>query len=314
MARLRAMPAPPPRPPARAPVRPILDPRTRTAVIERRGLPRSAAAIIGRDFYHFLLRASWPQVLGLMAVIFFGSNLLFATLLYVTDAQILNAADGSFLDRYWFSVQTMATIGYGYMAPVDHIAGAITAVESFCGILLLATATGVFFAKFSRPTARVMFSAPLIIATYEGQRTLMFRMANARTTAIVDASIAVTMMRDEVLASGEQVRRLYDLPLRRATSPMFALSWTAYHVIDDDSPLAQETADTMARGQLAVMVTFSGTDDRLATAVHTRHAYTWADVREDHAFVDIIGIDPQTGARFINYATFHDTRPVAPAT
>ncbi len=306
------MPAPPPRPPEHPPGHPAIDQRLQAATIERRGLPSSTTSVIGRDFYHFLLRASWPRVLGLMAVVFFGSNLFFATVLYVTDAKILNAADGSFLDRYWFSVQTMATIGYGYMAPVDHVAGAITAVESFCGILLLATATGVFFAKFSRPSARVMFSAPLVIAEHDGERTLMFRMANARTTAIVDASIKVTLMRDEVLASGERVRRLYDLTLRRATSPMFALSWTAYHVIDDDSPLQLETADTMARGQAAVMITFSGTDDRLATTVHTRHAYGWSDVRWDHAFVDVIGFDPTTGARYINYGTFHDTRALAP--
>lgn len=300
----------PPRPPDRPAAVPPIDPRL-GVVVERRGLPRPTLGARAGDFYHALLGASWARTIATLAAVFVLANLLFAALLYFGGAEILNARSGSFLDRFWFSVQTMATIGYGYMAPVDHFAGVVTAIESFFGILLLATTTGVFFAKFSRPTARVRFSAPVVIGHHDGARVLSFRMANARTTAVVEATISVTLMRDEVLASGEQVRRLYDLRLRRSTSPSFALTWTAYHEIDEDSPLALETPDTLARGSANILVTFIGIDDRLAATVHARQAYRAADVRWDHQFVDVIGHDPHSGRRYLDFARFDDTAPIA---
>ena len=199
------------------------------------------------------------------------SNLIFATVLYLGRAEITNAH--GFLDDIWFSVQTMGTIGYGYLAPGDDVANAIVAVESFYSIMLTALITGLFFARFSTPSARVAFSRVAIIGEHDGQRVLQFRMANERTTAILEATIRLYMTRDEKLANGESMRRVYDLPLRRNTSPVFALSFLAVHSLDAASPLYNMTAPQLRETNVNIIVTFTGIDDQLAAPVHSRYAY-----------------------------------------
>jgi len=203
----------------------LLDARGR-ALIERRGARRQS---LGNDAYHFLRTGTWPRVIALCLVAFFLSNLAFAALFWVTGAQISNST--GFLDLYWFSVQSMATIGYGVLAPMNHVANVIVTIEAFYGILFTAMITGIVFARFSTPAPRVIFSRVAIISEHDGQRVLQFRMANERTTAIVEATIRLYMTREETLANGEKFRRVYDLPLRRATSPVFSLSFLAAHVI-----------------------------------------------------------------------------------
>ena len=277
--------------------------------IERRGLRSSVFATLGKDVYHFLHRASWSHLLAVAVVVYLVSNLVFAALLWVGGAELTNARAGSFVDCFFFSVQSLATIGYGYLAPVDTWANVIVTVEGFYGLLLTAAMTGVFFAKFSTPTARVAFSKLAVIAPADGVPTLTFRMANARTTAIVEATVKVTLSRDEVTAEGEQVRRLHDLVLRRSSSPMFALSWTVYHPVDVASPLWGLTAESAARDHIAILVTFSGIDDRLATTVHARHAFSWSDLRWDMRLVDIVRVEGDK--RIIDYTRFDDVEPIA---
>src|SRR3954470_11734067 len=147
-------------------------------LIQRRGV---RAASLGYDAYHFLRTTTWPRLLFLIAAGFLISNFIFAVIYWALGAKVMNA-DG-FHDIYWFSVQTMATIGYGYLAPGDDIANAIVTFESFWGIAYTALVTGIFFARFSTPKARVIFAKVMIIADHDGSRSLMFRMANERATA-----------------------------------------------------------------------------------------------------------------------------------
>ena len=280
-------------------------------LLEHRGLPRSVGATLAKDGYHFLRTASWTRITLLFFGLFVVVNLLFAAVLYLGGAEIMNAH--GFLDDFWFSVQTLATIGYGYLAPADALANLVVTIESFVGIGLSAMITGVVFARFATPYARVIFSQVAIIGEHDGKRTLMFRMANARSTAIVEATCHVYLSRDEVLAGGERMRRIYDLPLRRATSPIFALSWLATHTIDETSPIADVTPQTLAAANLNIIVTFQGIDDRLAATVHTRYAYNADDIVFDRRFADIFHIDPQTGVRYIDHDLFHATEPNLPA-
>jgi len=291
-------------------VQPIVDARGRL-LLERRGLSRGLGAALGKDAYHFLRTASWTWITLLFAGLFLVVNLVFAAILYLGGAQVMNAH--GFLDDFWFSVQTLATIGYGYLAPADTFANAVVTVESFVGIGLTAMITGVFFARFATPYAKVIFSRVAIIGDHDGKRTLMFRMANARSTAIVEATCRVYVSRDEVLAGGERMRRIYDLPLRRATSPIFALSWLATHTIDAASPIADLTPETLAATSLNLIVTFQGIDDRLAATVHTRYAYNADDIVFDRRFADLIHTDPETGLRYLDHDLFHVTEPVLPA-
>jgi inward rectifier potassium channel len=296
-----------PPPPVR-PVQPFFDKQGRV-VVERRGLPRDLGGGLAKDAYHFLVTSTWTRLMLYLVVFWIVVNLLFASVLYFGGAEILNARDGSFLDRFWFSVETMATIGYGYMVPRDALAHTVVTFESLTGIVIGAMVTGLFFSKFSRPNAKVLFSRVAVIAEHEGARTLMIRMANARSTAIVEATARLTMTRDEQLAGGDRFRRVVDLPLRRTTSPVFALSWTIFHVIDAHSPLHGLTPADLAGGLTNLVVTFTGIDDSLAAAVHTRASYSHTDLRYDERFVDIL-IDDPDGRRYLDFTHFHDTRPV----
>ena len=291
-------------------VQPVVDARGRL-LLERRGLPRGLGESLGKDAYHFLRTSSWTRIMLLFAGVFLAVNLIFAAILYLGGAEVMNAH--GFLDDFWFSLQTLATIGYGYLAPADTLANAVVTVESFVGIGLTAMITGVFFARFATPYAKVIFSRVAIVAEHDGKRTLMFRMANARSTAIVEATCHVYLSRDEVLANGEPMRRIYDLPLRRATSPIFSLSWLATHTIDDASPIADLSPEMMAATNLNIIVTFQGIDDRLAASVHTRYAYNADDIVFDRRFADLFHVDAETGRRYLDFDAFDVTEPALPA-
>jgi inward rectifier potassium channel len=276
-------------------------------LIERRGVRRASLAY---DAYHFLRTTTWPRLMLLFALAFLLLNLVFASLYWVTGAKVLNS-DG-FHDHYWFSVQTMATIGYGYLAPGDDVANVLVTIESFFGIAYTALVTGLFFARFSTPTARVIFSKSALITEHDGKHVLMFRMANERATAVVEATIRAYLVIDQRLADGEPMRRVYDLQLRRSTSPVFAMSFLATHSIDEASPLYKLGAPALREGNANLVVTFTGIDDQLAASVHARYMWTWNDITFDHKFVDVLRTDEQ-GKRYLDLAYIHETKPVATA-
>ena len=284
----------------------LLDARGRT-LIERRGVRPSS---IADDAYHLLRTMSWQRALGLFVLLFLVSNLVFAAVLYFGHAKIANST--GFADCYWFSVQSMGTIGYGYLFPEDNLANTIVTLETIYSILLTALVTGMFFARFSTPSARVMFSKVALIGDHDGQRVLQFRLANERTTAIVEATVHAYITREEKLKSGESMRRVYDLKLRRQTSPVFALSFLVVHPIDEESPLFGITPEILAQGAINVIVTFTGIDDQLATNVHARYVWSTEDIRFDHRFADLFKVDKDTGARYLDLAPMHDTVPLAP--
>ncbi|MCX5747116.1 MAG: ion channel [Proteobacteria bacterium] len=284
-----------------------LDARGRV-LIERRNLPSGLGSTLVTDGYHFLRTASWTRIVLLFAAIYVAVNVLFATILWLGHASVTNAT--GFMDYFWFSVQTLATIGYGVLAPNDTLSHVIVTIESFLGFGLTALVTGVFFARFSTPSPRIIFSSVAVVADYDGQRMLMFRLANARQTAIVEASVHLYMTRDGVLGNGERYRRIYDLELRRTTSPVFNLSWTVFHLIDERSPLFGVTAETIREGGPNIIVTFQGIDDSLATVVHTRFAYNADDLVFDRRFADIIKSDAETGTRYLDFGPFHTTEPL----
>ena len=283
------------------PTQKIFDQRGR-ALLERRGLPRELGSTLKSDAYHFLRTTTWTRITLLLVALFLVVNFLFACVLWVTGATVIGGH--GFADDFWFSVQTVATIGYGALSPGDTAANVVVVFESFVGIALTALVTGVVFSRFATPIARILFSRVAIIGMHDGKRTLMFRLANARSTAIVEATVHLYLTRTETLKNGEMMRIIHDLPLRRSTSPIFSFSWSVFHDIDENSPLHGVSPDTVA--DLNVIVTFQGIDDRLAATVHTRHLYSAEDVVFDRKFVDIIRVDPATGVRYMDFEPFHD--------
>lgn len=262
-----------------------------------------------RDPYHLLLIMPWSIFLSLVAVGYIVANALFALAYIAAGDGIANARPGNFQDAFFFSVQTMASIGYGAMYPRSGYVNALVAVESLVGLMGLAIGTGLMFARFSRPTARVVFSRVAVITPYDGVPTLMFRAANKRRNQILEAQIQVGLARDEINSDGEFMRRIYNLKLVRSQNPVFFLTWMAMHPIDENSPLYGVTPETLAAAESMFIVTLTGIDETVSQTIHARHSYTTTDMMWNMRFADII-IKKPNGQRYIDYRRFHDVLPL----
>lgn len=275
--------------------------------VERRNLKR----FIWSDLYHFLIERSWMQLLGILFAVYVFANVIFAVG-YLVGGDCIQGAHG-FLDDFFFSVQTLSTIGYGTMVPHTTYAHCIVMTQAFAGTLFLAVVTGLVFAKFARPTARVMWSRKVIIIERDGKRQLQFRMANARANQIVEAQLRVAFAFTEITSDGERLRRFFDLRLQRDRNILFALSWTAVHDISPESPLHDLDFDKMKTMQMQLICSLVGIDETFAQQVHSRHAYVPDDVVHDQRFADIVGTN-EDGSRFIDYARFDDLVPMGTRT
>jgi inward rectifier potassium channel len=260
------------------------------------------------DIYHELLQMSWPQLALTFVLLFLGFNLFFASL-YSLDPTGIDWGDTRvnappFWRAFFFSVDTVATIGYGNMYPLSVLANVLVVVEITFGILFFAIVTGIAFARFSRPTARVLFSDVAVIADIEGTPTLMFRAANQRHNLVFDARASVSVLLDQPFG-GATMRRFEDLDLVRSSTPVFVLTWTMMHPITPQSPLSSWLVERKIPATAEIMVLLSGTDERSAQTIHGRWAYRPADIRWNSRFVDILGELPD-GTRTIDYRRFHD--------
>jgi len=257
------------------------------------------------DLYHLLLVLSWPQFLLAIFGLYIVSNILFAFVYLAGGDCIANARPGSFSDAFFFSVQTMATIGYGGMSPQTSYANAIVTIEALIGLLGVAMVTGLAFARFSLPSARLLFSKVAVIAPHNGIPTLMFRTANQRRNFVLEAEIRVTLVRNETTAEGQFMRRFYDLELVRSRTPIFALSWTVMHPITEKSLLYGVTPDSLVADEMEIIVTLTGIDETVSQTIHSRYSYTAQEILWNAHFVDIISKQTD-GRRVIDYTRFHD--------
>lgn len=260
------------------------------------------------DFYHNAMTVTWPAFFGSLAAIFVLFNLLFAQIYDFGEAPIANAKPGSFSDLFFFSVETTSTVGYGDMHPQTLYGHGVATVENFFGLVSLAVMTGLVFARFSRPRARLIFASNPVITMHNSVPTLMLRVANARNNFISDASAKLWIVRGVSSVEGRRSVGFQPMRLERSENPVFALSWTLFHTIDRESPLYGMSAEDIANSDLNFAVTISGLDETSAQLVHSRYRYTGQDLRVGHEFVDIIRIDEE-GMRHMDYAKIHETRP-----
>jgi inward rectifier potassium channel len=263
-----------------------------------------------RDFYHALLRLPWWVTIAAISGSFLCANALFAVA-YLVVGGIANAEPASFRDAFFFSVQTMGTIGYGAMFPASTGANWVMVIESITGLTLTALATGLVFAKFSRSTARLMFTRHAVIAPLQGKPTLMFRLGNQRGNQIVDARIRVVMMRTERTAEGGTFYRLLDLRLTRERSLSLSRSWNVLHVIDRDSPLWGETPASMVEKEVELQVLVVGLDDASMQTVHGAHHYFTHDILWGQRLADVLSeVDGEH--LVLDLGKFHDLVPIEP--
>ena len=264
---------------------------------------------LGGDIYHFIISRGWLALTGIVFGVFLLSNALFGLGYFLVPGSISGSKSGSFADAFFFSVQTIATIGYGQFTPGNLYAQVLVTIEAFVGIVGFALVAGITFAKFSRPTARVLFGNRAVVALRDGVPHLMFRMANWRHNEIVQAELSAVLMVSETTLEGDTMRRLIDLQLVRSRTPLFALTWTAMHRIDESSPFyGPEAIDKLTSRRAEIFLSFHGTDERLAQSIHARYSYKIEDLVVGATFADVLSTLPN-GVRVVDYTHFHSLVP-----
>jgi inward rectifier potassium channel len=264
-----------------------------------------------RDTYYLIHTLSWRAFFGMVLTIYLLVNVTFATLYFVGDHAVANARPGSFIDCFFFSVETLATVGYGEMSPGTLYGHIIATLELITGMMSLAVIAGLMFARFSKPTARALFSKVALVTRFNGEPMLMLRAANERGNSIVEASANLAFSRIETTLEGYSFRRFYDLKLERSRSSLFALSWTMMHRIDESSPLHGLDSAALALQKARLQISITGIEESLAATVHARYDYADDAILFGQRFADVV----QTGADgrvYVDLLRFHDVVPLPP--
>lgn len=259
---------------------------------------------------HLMLAMPWPGFFGLIAAGYLLLNLLFALLYWIDPHGIAGVAGetSSFAEAFFFSVQTLGSIGYGAFHPASLFTHLVVTIESLLGLIVIALVTGMAFSRFSRSTARILFSDVATVHDYDGQPTLMFRLANERRKTILDATVQAHLAIDERTTEGHRMRRLHPLVLHRDRSPMFLLTWTLMHPIDERSPLWGRTPQDLAASQAEILVSFRGIDETLERPVYAHHHVPVSQVLFGQGFVDMMQAEEGRDKR-IDFTNFNRTHP-----
>ena len=253
---------------------------------------------------------SWAAYLSLFVAAFLVVNAAFGYLYYVGTNAIGGLASSSYWEYFFFSVQTLATIGYGTKFPQTMYADVLVTVEAMIGLLSMGLFAAIAFARLSIPRSRVIFSNTAVVAEFEGVPTLMFRVANERKNNIIGAEVELSLFIRETSKEGLSMRRIYDLALVRSHNPMLSLTWLIFHPMNEASPLFGHTAQSLASAEFALVATLKGLDETISQTVHANYAYRSSDIRWDHRFQDMFTEDEATGKSSIDLTRIHDIRPV----
>ncbi len=253
-----------------------------------------------------MIEGSWTRVFALFAVAFVIVNVFFAGLYVLEPGGIEGAHEDGFTAAFFFSVQTMSTIGFGGMTPATPYADAIVSVEAALSMIGVAIVTGFMVAKATRPTNSALFSESMVLTTMHGEPTLQLRVGNARGNEVVDARVTVSAILDELTPEGHHFRRVHDLKLHRTRTPVFMLSWTISHTLDEESPLHGLELGTDEGALMAIIVTLTGHDGTYGQTVYARHTYEPTDVQVGARFVDVLH-QLEDGRLMIDYSKFHHT-------
>lgn len=257
------------------------------------------------DISHRCMTASWPSFIGGAALVFIGFNAVFAVFYWIGDQPISNV-QGAYIDYLYFSIETLSTAGYGDMHPQTHYGHFVAAVELFTGIFSMSLMTGLIFARFARPNARLLFADHPVISSHDGKPTLMIRLANERHNIIGNASARLWLLKNEMSLEGQSFRRFYELRLVRNEHPALALSWTLYHVIDQESPLYGLDPEALGASAVSLVVVVSGYDVVAAQTVHARKSYDHSEIRFGQRYADILDTSEEGRLR-VDYGRFHET-------
>ena len=284
--------------------------RDGTFNVVREGLnPFSALSL-----YHWLLTISWSKFLGFITISYVAVNALFAVAFLLCGPGALQSTVGSFANQpfyraFFFSVYTFATIGYGNIIPVGVAANSLVAIEALVYILGIALATGVIFSRFSRPSAKIVYSHNAIVSPYRDTTALEFRIANGRTSQLIEVQIQVILTKLE-LVDGKSVRKFYDLDLERHHVVFFTLSWTVVHPIAPGSPMWGLTKKDLLDADAEVLILLTGTDETLSQTVHSRSSYKADEIVWGAKFSNMFLRTEAAGIIGMNLTRIHDIETV----
>jgi inward rectifier potassium channel len=262
------------------------------------------------DLYHTAMVVGWPTFLGAIAALFLAVNFVFAALFELQQGCVANARPGDVADLFFFSVETFSTTGYGDMHPQTFYGHAVATLETFASLIATAGVTGLIFARFSRPRARLVFARNPIVAAHDGVDTLMVRVANARHSFLSEATAKLWWLGPIVSAEGKRYVGFVPMKLLRGENPALALSWTLFHPIDGASPLYGKSAGELVDNEVNLVLSIAGLDETSSQAVHSRHVYAADDLKWGHEFVDIFSRD-ETERRHVDFSKIHETRPLS---
>lgn len=266
---------------------------------------KNAKPAIFTDLYHSILRSNWIVFMFGLAFTFLAFNLLFAALYFVGEFGISNA-EHTFWNCFVFSIQTSSTIGYGLLSPINDYTNALVTIEAALSLLFTALATGLTFAKFSRPSSRVVFSKNILITNFDDQRTLMFRVGNERSNHIVHAKVSVVLAIDHITKEGIPIKKLHDIKLVRGDSPLISLTWSVMHVINDQSPLYGLTIEELQERRAMFIISIKGIDDTFAQTIHSKHYYQWQDIVFNRHFENMMTSENEKyNLPEVNFENFH---------
>ena len=271
----------------------------------------NATAWDSRDIYHWLLSLSWRRFSLFLLVAYLVVNAGFALLYWAMPGAIAEMRTSSYLDAFFFSVETLATVGYGHLYPVSLWGHLVATAEIVAGMFGMAVVTGLIFVRFARPTANLQFSHNLVISRFDGQPTLMLRVANLRHQPMIDARFRIMMVRTEMTAEHGEIARFHELPLQVEGVIVFPVAMTLRHPIDEKSPLHGIDVTEMERESVRFVAAVTCVDSLVTAAVHSQHNYTWQDIRFGEQFVEIYTQQPEDGKWVVDYGRLHETEKMA---
>ncbi|WP_295652202.1 ion channel [uncultured Mucilaginibacter sp.] len=247
--------------------------------VKRKGLPFFDTS----NNYHTLITISWTKFWLLVFTCYFTLNLIFASIYMAIGVDSLAGADGNtfwqhFWEAFFFSAQTLSTVGYGHMYPSGMMSSTVSAIESMIGLLAFALATGLLYGRFSRPSARISYSKNMLVAPYlDGQQAFMFRLANQRRSTLIDLQVEVNLSYLEEV-DGKPIRRFLQLELERKRVSLLSLNWTVVHPIDDKSPLKDVSHADLVKAEATFAVLIKAFDDTFSQTVHSRTSYQYDEI------------------------------------
>jgi inward rectifier potassium channel len=273
-------------------------------------IKRIGGGLSSRNTFHYLINISWIKFLLIVFAGFISVNLFFAFLYHLAGVENLVNAEAqnelqSFLNTFFFSVQTFATVGYGGMHPSGIISNIIASIESMTGILSFALATGLLYGRFSKPSAKIIFSDKAIITSFKDGKALMFRVANARPNVMMEME-ANAMMTFLDKRNNQFTRKYFPLKLEIKFIYFFPLPWTIVHKIDEDSPLFGKTESDLKELEAEMLVMIKGFDDSFSQTVITRNSYQYDEIEWDLKFVRAFSTD-ESGETIVDLEKLSET-------